>query len=168
MRAGIRSDLSFEAACADPIRRSALAAIAAAVLAGGCGTLGIGSKTAKITLEAGPDLNPDVRGRPSPVTVRVFELSSLANFDKADFFALFDRDRETLGPELIGRQDVVLKPGDRQVVQRKLPGEARFVGILVGFRDLERAQWRLSMPVEAALKDPVIQLSAARVALKGQ
>ena len=35
---------------------------------------------AKLTLEAAKDLNPDQRGRPSPATVKLFDLKSSASF----------------------------------------------------------------------------------------
>lgn len=123
----------------------------------------------KLTIEAAAGVNPDQRGRPSPVALKLFELKSLTSFERADFFSLFDRERETLGPELVGRDEMVLKPGDRIVQERKLGPEVRFLGILVGYRDLERSQWRLSVPVETARSQPlVIQLDAMRVALKGK
>jgi len=123
----------------------------------------------KLTIEAAPGVNPDQRGRPSPVALKLFELKSLTNFERADFFSLFDRDRETLGPELVARDEMVLKPGDRIAQERKLAPEVRFIGVLVGYRDLERSQWRLSIPVETARSGPLaIQVEAARVALKGK
>lgn len=121
----------------------------------------------KLTIEASTDANPDTRGRPSPVTVKLFELKSSASFEKADFFSLFDRERETLGPELVGRDELVLRPGDRVVQERKLAPEVQFIGVLVGYRDLERSQWRLSIPVASARKGPqTIQVGAQRVSLK--
>lgn len=123
----------------------------------------------KLSIEADPGLNPDLRGRPSPVAVKIFELKTLTAFERADFFSLFDRERETLGAELVARDEMVLKPGDRIAQERKLGPEVKFIGVLAGFRDLERSQWRLSIPVEAVRSQPaVIQVDATRVALKGK
>lgn len=122
---------------------------------------------AKLTLEASKDLNPDQRGRPSPATVKLFDLKSSAGFEKADFFSLFDRERETLGPDLVSRDDLVLKPGDRLAQERKLAPEVQFIGVLVGYRDLERSQWRLLIPIAAVRSKPVtVDVGALRVALK--
>lgn len=124
---------------------------------------------AKLTIEAAASVNPDQRGRPSPVALKLFELKSLTSFERADFFALFDRERETLGTELVGRDEMVLRPGDRITQERKLGPDVRFIGVLVGYRDLERSQWRLSIPVDTLRSRPVvIQVDAARVALKGK
>lgn len=120
-------------------------------------------------MEAAPGINPDQRGRPSPVALKLFELKSLSSFERSDFFSLFDRERETLGPELVARDEFVIKPGDRIVQERKLSPDARFIGVVVGYRDLERSQWRLSVPVAAEGIQPlVIEVDANRVALKGK
>lgn len=153
-----------------PARRRTLSALGAAYVLtlAGCAS-GPKPTVIKLTIEATQNVNPDQRGRPSPVAVKLFELKSLTAFERADFFSLFDRERETLGPELVGRDEMVIRPGDRVVQERKLAPEVRFIGILVGYRDLERSQWRLSVPVEAARSQLlVIQLDAARVALKGK
>jgi type VI secretion system protein VasD len=152
-----------------PMRRKLLfAAWAVGLTLAGCAS-GPKPLAVTLTIEAAPGVNPDQRGRPSPVALKLFELKSLTNFERADFFSLFDRDRETLGPELVARDEMVIKPGDRIVQERKLAPEVRFIGVLVGYRDLERSQWRLSIPVETARNAPlVIQLDAARVALKGK
>jgi len=147
--------------------------LAAACVIGAAKVAGCASSpkpvVAKLTIEAAASVNPDQRGRPSPVALKLFELKSLSNFERADFFSLFDRERETLGPELVARDEMVLKPGDRITQERKLAPEVRFIGVLVGYRDLERSQWRLSIPVEALRDQPVVvQLDAARVALKGK
>jgi len=146
---------------------AAACAIGAAQIAG-CAS-GPKPVVAKLTIEAAAGVNPDQRGRPSPVALKLFELKSLTNFERADFFSLFDRERETLGPELVARDELVLRPGDRVTQERKLAPEVRFIGVLVGYRDLERSQWRLSIPVDTVRNQPVvIQLDAARVALKGK
>ena len=123
----------------------------------------------KLTMEAASGINPDQRGRPSPVALKLFELKSLSSFERSDFFSLFDRERETLGPELVARDEFVIKPGDRIMQERKLTPETKFIGIVVGYRDLERSQWRLSIPVEGAGGKPiVIEVDSNRVALKGK
>jgi type VI secretion system protein VasD len=94
-------------------------------------------------------VNPDVNGRPSPVVVRVYELKSLAAFNDADFFALFEKEAETLGGDLVGREEFQLDPGERRPYQRQLQPDTRFIGVAAAFRDLERARWRQASPVPA-------------------
>lgn len=100
---------------------------------------------AKVT--ALPAVNPDAHGRPSPIVVKFFELKSLAVFDSADFFSLFDRERETLGAELVAREEFQLAPGAVRQFERTLPADTRYLGVVAAYRDLERSVWRAAVPV---------------------
>ncbi|MBL8446752.1 MAG: type VI secretion system lipoprotein TssJ [Zoogloeaceae bacterium] len=96
---------------------------------------------------AAADANPDSKGRPSPVIVRIFELKSLAAFSGADFFSLWNSDSAALGAELAAREELALKPGDNVALDRTIqPGVTHF-GAIVAYRDLERAVWRAAIPV---------------------
>lgn len=94
------------------------------------------------TLSADTEVNPDSRGRASPIVVRVLELKTLATFGGADFFSLWDREKETLGEDLVAREEFQLRPGDQKKLERIAPPETRHVGVIAAYRDLERAKWR--------------------------
>ena len=100
--------------------------------------------TLQVTLIASADVNPDVRGRASPLSVRIFELRSRSAFDAADFFSLYDREQATLGTELLAKEQYILRPGDTQGYTRKAQGEARFLGVVAAYRDLEGSTWRVA------------------------
>jgi type VI secretion system protein VasD len=91
---------------------------------------------------AGADVNPDARRRASPVTVRIYALKSAAPFEAADFFSLFDKDTATLGGELVQREEFLMRPGDQKVLPMKFGPEVKAIGVMVAYRDLERARWR--------------------------
>ena len=96
---------------------------------------------------AAADANPDSKGRPSPVIVRIFELKSLAAFSSTDFFSLWNNDSAALGAELAAREELPLKPGESVPLARTIqPGVTHF-GAIVAYRDLERAVWRAAIPV---------------------
>jgi type VI secretion system protein VasD len=122
----------------------AAVALAGAFVLAGCGG---GPAAIRADVVAGADVNPDARGRPSPVVVKVFELKSLAAFEAADFFSLFEKDKETLGGELLARDELSLVPGGKQALARELKPETRYVGVVAGYRDLERSTWRAAVPV---------------------
>jgi type VI secretion system protein VasD len=111
---------------------------------------------------AGPDVNPDGRGRPSPVMVKLYELKTLAAFQSADFFSLFERDKDTLGAELVDREEVVMVPGGRRQFNREAKPETRYFAVVAAFRDLERARWRAVVPV------PPNQTTAVTVRLESR
>jgi type VI secretion system protein VasD len=121
------------------------------------------------TIDARPSTNPDARGRPSPVVMRFYELKSLAAFSSGDFFSLFDRDKETLAAEMVAREEFQLSPGEQKPFERKLQPETRYIAVVAAFRDLDRAQWRASMPVVAQQTTPVvIKLEASTVTIAGR
>jgi type VI secretion system protein VasD len=96
----------------------------------------------KTYLQAEGDLNPDPSGRASPVVVRVFELKTDTEFAAADFYALYERERETLGSSLLSRQEYVLKPGEKNELWLPVPRDAAYIGVVAAFRDIRTAKWR--------------------------
>jgi type VI secretion system protein VasD len=102
-----------------------------------------------ISVVASARSNPDLRGRPSPVVVRVYELKTIASFNAADFFSLNDKDQATLGGDLLHREEVVVSPGEIKQLQRKASTDARALGVVVAYRDLEKSVWRASTTLAA-------------------
>jgi type VI secretion system protein VasD len=100
-----------------------------------------------LTFDVQPNVNPDTRGRASPVVVRIYELKSVAGFNRADFFSLYEHDKETLGEDLIARDEAQLLPGNTSQLQRQLQPDTRSIGVVAAFRDLEHAQWRATSTV---------------------
>jgi type VI secretion system protein VasD len=98
--------------------------------------------TLQITVEAAVDVNPDARRRASPVTVRVYALKTANAFDSADFFALFEKDQATLGADMLGKEEMLLRPGESRVLNMKLGPEAKTIGYFAAYRDLEKTSWR--------------------------
>lgn len=106
----------------------------------------------RAVVEAQKNVNPDSKGRASPVIVRVYELKSLAAFNDLDFFSLYERDKETLGAEMLAREELQLKPGESRLIERPLQLDTRYVGVVAAFRDLARAQWRAAVAIPAERK----------------
>jgi type VI secretion system protein VasD len=123
----------------------------------------------KGSLKADAMANPDARGRPSPVVVRVYELKSAAAFSTADFFSLFEKEGETLGGELVGREEFQLSPGETRPYQRQLQPDTKFIGVVAAFRDLEGSRWRQTAPVPGKRSPSItvgIEARAVTVAVK--
>jgi type VI secretion system protein VasD len=94
-------------------------------------------------LTAAGDMNPDAAGRASPLVVRVYGLRADPEFSKADFFALYDREKETLTATLASSHEYVLQPGEAREVRVPLPRDARYVGVVAAYRDIRGARWRV-------------------------
>lgn len=142
----------------------ATGALAAASLPG-CSMFASGPATLNASLVAGPQLNPDARRRPSPAVVRVYELKAPTLFEQADFVSLFEKDQATLAAELVSREELVLRPGETKPLAKPLGADTKFIGVMVAFRELERARWRAVVPVVARKKN-VLSIELDGIVLK--
>lgn len=122
-----------------------------------------------LTLIAGADVNPDARGRASPLTVRVYALKSTGAFDSADFFTLFEKDQATLGAEMIQREEMLLRPGESRKLEMTLPADAKALGVIAAYRDLERARWREVQVLEPGIALEVgVNLGARQIRIESR
>jgi type VI secretion system protein VasD len=111
------------------------------------------------SLVASEDVNPNVRGEPSPVFVRLYELNAETAFANANFFQLYDSDSAVLGGDLQDRTDYVLRPGETVPLIKVLKPETRFLGLVAAYQDIDQETWRAVVPV------PPGQTTAVTVAL---
>lgn len=96
-------------------------------------------------IEANQDLNPDPWNRPSPVVTRIYYLREASAFEQAEFFPLYDMEAEVLGQTLIASEELVIHPGENREYKSTIDPEARYVGVMAAFRDIEHARWRALM-----------------------
>lgn len=100
------------------------------------------------------DVNPDASGRASPIVVRVFQLRNDGEFVAADFFPLYDKEKEVLGASFISREEYVLAPGEKRTLDVPINADARFIGVIAAYRDIRSSHWRaISRPPEKKLTD---------------
>ena len=123
--------------------KSWVAIAAAAVLAAGCGSAPPKAAAAKAKITASADVNPDREGRPSPVHVRIFQLKEDGAFMGADFWALVDKEQETLGPSLVQRLEFDLTPSESKEFELKISPDARVLGVMAEYADYRNAEWRV-------------------------
>lgn len=93
------------------------------------------------------DLNPDQDGRPSPVVVRLYQLSATSDFANAQFEAVYPNDASSLAKTMVSKQELPVSPGQRTTIQVEFANETRALGILVAYRDIDHANWRVIGPV---------------------
>ncbi|MCD1609977.1 type VI secretion system lipoprotein TssJ [Stutzerimonas kunmingensis] len=130
-------------------RRITLAMLASLLVLGGCSALSPYSKLTKLDLELhGSDrLNPDLNGRPSPIVLRLLELKHPVAFENGDFFALYQRPKEALAPDLVTSEELELRPGESRELKLSVQDGSRYVGVLAAYRDLPEASWRYVIAV---------------------
>ncbi len=92
------------------------------------------------------DQNPDAAGKPAPVAVRIYQLTSTARFERGDVFALTEHEQETLGQDDAGSQEFVLSPGETQTKTFELKPGVQAIGVVVLYRDIDQSQWRADAP----------------------
>jgi len=104
----------------------------------------------EITLGAAERVNPSVSGRPSPIAVRLFELTKETKFSTAGYFELMAEDgKAALGEELLTSEEFILLPGEVRVIRKRAASDSRFLGIVAGYRDLSGSTWRALEPLPA-------------------
>lgn len=109
----------------------------------GCSTVNyIVPPSTDLEFNVADDVNPDINGRPSPVVIKVFELSSRAVFDTQDFFSLYGDAEKVLGPDLLNKDEIELQPGQKFDYKMTLDKNTRFIGIVVAYRSIDKAKWR--------------------------
>jgi type VI secretion system protein VasD len=102
----------------------------------GCGSSPPKPVATKLEIMAGADINPDSEGRASPVDVWLFQLRTSAEFADAQYFPLHDHEKDVLGQSLISRDAIPsVHAGAKLEQDLSVSPDARFFGVMVGFRD---------------------------------
>ena len=104
------------------------------------------------TVEA--DVNPDADNgdRPSPVVVRIYELSSVEAFESTGFRDLYFKDKEMLADSLLkGHKLKPLLPGTQRTDHFKLTKGSAYVGLFAEFSQYKDAKFRIVLPVDEYL-----------------
>lgn len=140
--------------------RSGAAAFAVAALLGACSKPAVvppkpDPTVLAVGMTAAGKVNVDPRGRPSPVVLRIYVLNNASAFEASDFFSLFDRDKQVLGEAVVSREEVVLKPGERRVLEPRELEEGRLVAVFAAFREVDSAVWRASAPLVANRRNEI-------------
>nr|VFK27523.1 MAG: type VI secretion system protein VasD [Candidatus Kentron sp. MB]VFK32083.1 MAG: type VI secretion system protein VasD [Candidatus Kentron sp. MB]VFK75651.1 MAG: type VI secretion system protein VasD [Candidatus Kentron sp. MB] len=131
-----------------------------ALVLSGCCRPGGEKPDANVLLEGNivvsQDANPDVNGRPSPITIRIYQLRSAERFKNADFSALSDNDDAVLEDDLLFKEEMDAHPGTSIPFKRELQKGTRSLGLMAAFRDFRNATWHTSIDLPAADLFPVM------------
>jgi type VI secretion system protein VasD len=115
----------------------------AALFVAGCGSAPAKPAAAKAKITASADVNPNSEGRASPIHVRIFQLKEDGAFMGADYWALSDKEQETLAGALVQRLEFDLSPGENREFELKISPDARVLGLMAEYNDYRNAQWRV-------------------------
>ncbi|WP_338049751.1 type VI secretion system lipoprotein TssJ [Psychromonas antarctica] len=113
------------------------------------------SPSTDLVFDVAKDVNPDLNDRSSPVVVTIYELSSRTIFDNQDFFSLYEDSKSILGPDLLNKQELELQPEQKLTHTLVLNKNARYVGVVVAYRDIDKSRWRGVVEVSPTSYDDI-------------
>jgi len=85
-----------------------------------------------------------------PLTLRIYQLSSIARFQQASFLDLWRDDELALGPSELSRHDVTLVPGKDVEIELTRAAGVKYLGVMAQFMDPQGNYWRQIMPLGSA------------------
>ena len=88
----------------------------------------------KLEFKVADNINPDEKRTPSPVYLRFYVLKSDKQFNKTDFLELYERDTESLGDDLLSKQELKrIASGEAREEKFVLDKETRYVALFAEF-----------------------------------
>lgn len=120
-----------------------LLAIALSFLFAGCSSPFAKNTPAsfKIKLVAADDINPNEEGKAAPLSVYIYELKSLDNFENSDFFTITDGASAEFKAETKKAYEGILKPGESRMLTLSPGNETLALGIVAAYREIDQAGW---------------------------
>jgi type VI secretion system protein VasD len=102
----------------------------------------------KLIIAANPSINLDEKREPSPLFIRLYELTSEHAFNKADFYTLLEKDDATLGKDLIIKRELTrVLPGTNREESFLLDPKTRYVGLFAEFYEYKNAKFKVLFQV---------------------
>lgn len=108
----------------------------------------------QLLVQAQRSLNTDARNVSASLALRIYVLRDASRFEQASFDSLYDDEEATLGPNVLVRESLHLRPGEARELALELSNEARAVAVFGAFREIEHSQWRAILPLPAGALAP--------------
>ena len=94
-----------------------------------------------LNIHAASNINPNIDGKPSPLELRVFQLTDSAAFEQADFLSIYSDEQGVLKAELVlSRHLPSLLPGETRKEIAPLGNGVKYIGIIAGFANYREAK----------------------------
>ena len=107
-----------------------------------------------------------VNERPNAAVVRIYQLTSRANFDRASRAALWRDDSSALGAELVAKHEVTLLPYAQESLEIGLKKTTRFVAVAADFYNPEGEAWRVVYPARPGKKPIQVRLGQRQLSIR--
>jgi type VI secretion system protein VasD len=96
----------------------------------------------RLVLAASDRLNPGERGEPLATVVRIYQLKGASKFSGSAFEEMLDRDKATLGDELVSARELTINPADRIDPALTRGDGVDYVAVVALFRQPGGTFWR--------------------------
>ena len=96
----------------------------------------------KLKVVAAENVNPDGNQRPSPIQLKIFQLTSRTTVDNMDFDSLFYHADVILSDELLSTTTYMVVPKETIKTKLKLLPNAHYIAIVAAYRDIDQSQWK--------------------------
>ncbi len=118
-----------------------------------------GGPMVNIGLHSNESLNPDRKGDPLPVVIRVYQLNDKGAFQSATFNQIWKNDESILGKTLLSRNELILNPSSKGEVEVDRHTEAKYLAIVAIFRNPIERKWRALEDISAGWVAKKLDLS---------
>jgi type VI secretion system protein VasD len=95
-----------------------------------------------LRIYAADNINPSEGGRPRPVVVRLYQLVNDLKMQNASYDPILLEDEETLGDDVVQKDEVVVFPNDLVEVKFERNPDAAFLAGAAMFRDPQGHSWK--------------------------
>jgi len=96
----------------------------------------------RVNVRASARLNPGEKGEALATVVRIYQLKGVAKLTGASFDDLLDHDKDTLGDDLLGQQEITINPGDQATPPLQRNPDAGYLLAVALFRQPAGTNWR--------------------------
>ncbi|MPY26914.1 type VI secretion system lipoprotein TssJ [Shewanella psychropiezotolerans] len=112
-----------------------------------------------LDINSGLNINPNIERKPSPVEIRVYQLSDNQAFSQANFMQIFHGDQGVLKANLlVVRRLASVMPGEQRKEVIPLSSETKFIGVIAGFSNYREAKNKVIYKV-IELEDTEVNVS---------
>lgn len=96
----------------------------------------------RVNVRASARLNPGEKGEALATVVRIYQLKGVVRLNGASFDDLLDHDKDALGDDLLGQQELTINPGDQATPPLVRNPEAGYLMAVALFRQPVGTNWR--------------------------
>jgi len=105
-----------------------------------------GCSTYKFNLHANKFINKNINNTASSTAVYIYQLKDIYGFNKASYKELINS-TNNLNHSILSRIQVIILPDQNKTININVQPDAQFIGIVVGYRKLNKITWRQTYPI---------------------